>query len=98
MHSLRTLHLVTAISGLLGLIALEGPVTADGVPQFLLLILLFFELAAIAGLLGAIMTVQRIRRTGYSHGIALAGVACVLFAIAFGLQGLSGWNTYIDTL
>ncbi len=101
MHSLRNLNIVTAACAVLGVIVLllsyYGPVTKNGIPEFLLLILMFAEFIAIAGLIGVIMAVKQIRLNGSSMPTVLSGLSCLLFAIAFATFGFSIWGTYISS-
>ncbi len=99
MLSLRNLNIVTASCAVLGVIVLllanYGPVTDNGIPQHLLLILMFAEFVALAGLMGAVMAVKQIKLKGISLPVALSGLSCLLFCLAFATFGVYIWRTYI---
>ncbi|PCH59253.1 MAG: hypothetical protein COC05_07425 [Gammaproteobacteria bacterium] len=100
MLSLRNLNIITATCAVMGIIVLlltnAGPVTDNGIPKFLLLILMFSEFIAIAGIAGVIMAAKQIKLRGNSIAVSLTAASCVLFTIAFGAFGISIWRTYID--
>ncbi|MBL4851564.1 MAG: hypothetical protein JKY90_04695 [Gammaproteobacteria bacterium] len=99
MLSLRNLNIVTAACAVLGVLVLllthYGPVTDNGIPQHLLLILMFAEFVALAGLMGAVMAVKQIKLNGINLPVALSGLSCLLFSLAFGAFGIYIWRTYI---
>lgn len=100
MHSLRNLNIVTAACATLGILVLAfyrfGPLTDNGIPEFLLLMLMFSELVTIAGVIGVVMALKLIRRDGPRMPILLSGVSCLLFAIAFAAFGFYIWQTHIS--
>ena len=101
MQSLRNLNIITAACAIFGIMVLllanVGPVTDNGIPEFLLLILMFSEFIAIAGILGVVMAAKQIKLHGNSMAVSLTAASCLLFAIAFGAFGISIWRTYIST-
>ena len=100
MLSLKNLNIVTAACAVLGMLLMAlykfGPVTDNGIPQFLLLILLFAEFITLAGLAGAVMAVRQILHHGFSLPVLFAGVACLLFTLAFGAFGVFIWQSQIS--
>jgi len=99
MLSLKNLNIVTASCAAIGILVLllanYGPTTDNGIPEHLLLILMFAEFVAIAGIMGAIMAVKQTQLNGLSLPVSLSGISCVLFTIAFGSFGIDIWRTYI---
>lgn len=100
MLSLRNLNIVTAACALIGTLVLllsnYGPKTDNGIPELLLLILMFAEFVAIAGIMGTIMAIKQTQLNGLSLPVSLSGVSCLLFTIAFGAFGIYIWQTYIS--
>ena len=101
MLSLRNLNIVTATCAVVGIIVLllanYGPVTDNGIPEQLLLILMFAEFVAIAGIMGVVMTIQQIKLNGLSLPVALSGISCLLFTVAFSAFGIYIWRTYMSS-
>lgn len=99
MLSLRNLNIVTATCALIGTLVLllsnYGPKTDNGIPEQLLLILMFAEFVAIAGIMGTIMAIKQTQLNGLSLPVSLSGISCLLFTIAFGAFGIYIWRTYI---
>lgn len=99
MLSLRNLNIVTAACAVLGMLLVAlykfGPVNENGIPQFLLLILLFAEFITLAGLGGTVMAARQTMHNGFSPPVLFAGIACLLFALAFGAFGIHIWQSQI---
>ncbi len=100
MLSLKNLNIVTAACAVLGMLLLAlyryGPVNENGIPQFLLLILLFAEFVTLAGLVGIVMAAKQTMQHGFSLPVLFAGTACVLFTLAFGAFGIYIWQSQIS--